>query len=212
MIIGLLLSFMMGPSFFMLLETSIRKGIRGGLAFDAGVIFSDLIYIIIAYIFIKEISFLTNDENIALLKVIGGGVFVVFGVILFFKQIKESKIGFDFGNDFEMKDYGVLFIKGLVVNFANPLVLFYWFSVLTAGKTVHIENSSGWELIFYIAAILGTLLCVDFIKIVGAKKLRPFITNVVLKSLNRLTGLVLFVFGVFLVINGILVWVKEIYI
>ena len=34
---------MIGPVFFLLLETSIRKGVRAALAFDCGVLLSDLI-------------------------------------------------------------------------------------------------------------------------------------------------------------------------
>ncbi|MEY3438093.1 MAG: hypothetical protein RL265_678, partial [Bacteroidota bacterium] len=42
---------MIGPVFFVLLETSIRKGARAALALDLGVLLSDLVYILIAYVF-----------------------------------------------------------------------------------------------------------------------------------------------------------------
>ena len=38
----------------------------------------------------------------------------------------------------------------------------------------------------------------------GAKKLRPFITDQLLGSLNRITGAILFLFGVVLLLQGIL--------
>ena len=44
---GFVLSIMVGPAFFVLLETSIRKGARAALSFDAGVLLSDFIYILI---------------------------------------------------------------------------------------------------------------------------------------------------------------------
>ena len=39
---GILLSFMIGPVFFILLETSIIKGFRAALVFDLGVILGEL--------------------------------------------------------------------------------------------------------------------------------------------------------------------------
>jgi len=39
---GLFLSFMVGPVFFILLETSITKGFRAAMAFDLGVVLGDI--------------------------------------------------------------------------------------------------------------------------------------------------------------------------
>ena len=38
---GFILSIMVGPVFFVLLETSIKKGVRAALAFDLGVLLND---------------------------------------------------------------------------------------------------------------------------------------------------------------------------
>jgi threonine/homoserine/homoserine lactone efflux protein len=46
---GFLLSFVIGPVFFVLLETSATKGFRAGLLFDLGVIFADVLFLAIAY-------------------------------------------------------------------------------------------------------------------------------------------------------------------
>ena len=51
---GIFLSFMIGPVFFILIETSITKGFRAALAFDLGVVLADVVFILIAF----SISFL----------------------------------------------------------------------------------------------------------------------------------------------------------
>ena len=51
---GFILSIMIGPVFFVLLETSIRKGIRAAIAFDLGVILNDIVYIGIAFFFLQS--------------------------------------------------------------------------------------------------------------------------------------------------------------
>lgn len=41
---GIFLSFMIGPVFFILLETSIIKGFRAALVFDLGVVLGDIVF------------------------------------------------------------------------------------------------------------------------------------------------------------------------
>lgn len=203
---GLILSIMLGPAFFLLLETSIRKGIRAALAFDAGVLVSDIVYIIIAYVFIKQVADLSTGGDNALIKLVGGLLFILYGAILFFKKIKETKIDSKFKKYRNTKDYWILFIKGLMLNLANPLVIFYWFSVMALGKTGRQDALYGWDMFFYLSIILITFFSIDILKIIGAKKLRPFITGAVLRSLNRITGSILFAFGLFLIVNSIMIW------
>ena len=47
--LGIFLSFMVGPVFFVLLETSALKGFRAALVFDMGVVLADIVFISIAY-------------------------------------------------------------------------------------------------------------------------------------------------------------------
>jgi threonine/homoserine/homoserine lactone efflux protein len=202
---GLILSIMLGPAFFVLLETSIRKGIRAALAFDAGVLLSDIIYIIIAYVFIKQVAQLSEGGDNALIKFIGGLLFLVYGAIMFFKKIKDTKIDPKIKKFRNSKDYWILFIKGLIMNLANPLVIFYWFSVMALGKG-DTGELTGWDMFFYLSIILIVFFSIDILKIFGAKKLRPFITGGLLRSLNRITGSILFAFGLFLTVNSILIW------
>jgi threonine/homoserine/homoserine lactone efflux protein len=91
-------------------------------------------------------------------------------------------------------------MKGFFLNFLNPMVLFYWFAVLTT-DTERVA-SGGWQAISFIAIILITFFSVDILKIVGAKKLRVFITPSVLKRLNLILGAILMIFGIVLIIRG----------
>ncbi len=208
-VIGLILSIMLGPAFFVLLETSIRKGIKSALAFDAGVLVSDVVYIIIAYFFLKEVSQLADGDNNSLLKAVGGVLFIAFGYFTFRKKIKETRLDLLETKGLYSRDYWMLFIKGLILNFANPLVVFYWFSVMTAGKGETLEDFTGWNMVIYLGVILLTFFSIDVLKIIGAKKLRPFITTGVLRSLNHITGSVLMAFGVFLIVHSMVIWLRH---
>lgn len=197
---------MIGPVFFILLETSMRRGIRAALAFDAGVLISDLLYILVAYLFFSEVAALTEGENEGIIQVIGGILFLVFGLVTFFKKVKDQKRD-DLGNTVnQSKDYIMLFIKGFLLNILNPMVIFYWFSVMAWGAKNNADSSSSSEylLLIYIVVLLSVFFAFDILKIVGAKKLRNFVTDSVLRSLNRITGSILFGFGVVLIVRGIL--------
>lgn len=199
---GVILSLMIGPAFFLLLETSIKKGVRAALAFDLGIFLSDLFYIVIAYIFYGEVSKLVSGTHTELLKAISGGLFIIYGVISFFKKSKiQSQEEIDNSSN-TSKDYLIQFLKGLMLNLVNPMVIFYWFSVMALG-TEH-GADSWFDNILFIGVLLITFFSIDVLKIMGAKKLRPFITDQLLGSLNRITGAILFLFGVVLLLQGIL--------
>lgn len=205
---GLVLSVMLGPAFFLLLETSIRRGIRSALAFDAGVLFSDIIYIVVAYVFFAQVEDLSEGADNALIRMIGGGLFILYGLITFFKKVKSMQMGMTSSNRLNASYYWVLFVKGVLLNLANPLVVFYWFSVMALGQSGAETVFTGWDMFFFITVILVTFFTIDILKIIGAKRLRPFITSKLLKSLNQITGAILMIFGIFLVVNSILIWAR----
>lgn len=202
---GFILSIMIGPVFFVILETSIRRGVKAALALDLGVLISDLVYILIAYVFYSEVSGLINGENVGILKLIGGILFVIYGAFTYFKKPKEEKVD-EVGNVVQnSSDYFMLALKGFILNFANPLVIFYWFSVITMGSN-YSEHAGTNEnsILFFLGVILLTFFSFDLLKILGAKKLKPLVTEKLMVALNHLIGIVFFGFGVFLVIQGII--------
>ncbi len=205
---GFILSIMIGPVFFILLETSIRKGVRSAIAFDIGVLFSDFIYILIAYVFYSQVASITGDgKNNENAKIVGGALFIIYGVVTFFKKLKAPQVDEE-GNIIQnQKDYLLLFFKGFLLNFANPFVIFYWFSVMTlASKQSHSAINAGDSspIMYFITIMLVTFFSIDMLKIMGAKKLRPLVTDNLLKALNQLTGLVFVGFGLFLIIKIVL--------
>lgn len=203
-IAGFVLSVMIGPVFFLLLETSIRRGVRAALAFDCGVFLSDIIYILLAYVFYNEVANLLDGDNSYMIQLIGGIIFVIFGLMQLLKKpeamSKEDTEGIN-----QTKDYLMLGLKGFLLNFANPAVIVYWFSVIAFGakKLENGEKGSGDYMWLYITVLIITFFSIDILKILGAKKLRPFITDRVLTGLNRLTGLIILISGIVLFARGI---------
>ena len=200
--IGFLLSVMVGPVFFILLETSITKGVRASLYLDLGVFISDVIYILFAFIFASQIKNFTNDasNNNFILGIIGGVLFVGYGIYTFFSKSKHELTPKKNSTTIKNNDSVVLGIKGFMLNFANPAVLFYWIGIIAQGNQVTDKNHPG-QLIIFVALVLLTYFAMDVLKILGAKKLRPLVTDSLLLALNRLIGIVFTAFGVFLILK-----------
>jgi threonine/homoserine/homoserine lactone efflux protein len=207
--IGFLLSVMIGPIFFLLLETSITKGFRSALALDLGVLISDIVYVLIAVMFVEQIKGLIAGNKV-MFSIIGGSIFVIYGVINLMKKVAildtQKLEGIDANIDSSKqhnntKDYVFLGLKGFVLNFANPMVIFYWVSVASvANNAVPDKNSTTWAFVF-LGVVLLTFFSIDVLKIIAAKKIRPLVNQTLLNGLNRLIGIVFTLFGLFLILQ-----------
>ena len=87
--LGFVLAFIPGAAFFVLLETSASRGYRAAISFDLGVVFADIIFILIAYF--SSYQLLENLSNQPGLYVFGGMILLVYGVILFLKDPHRRK-------------------------------------------------------------------------------------------------------------------------
>jgi threonine/homoserine/homoserine lactone efflux protein len=193
---------MIGPVFFVLLETSITKGVKAALALDFGVLLSDLLYILIAYVFYSEVSNLGSKDNRQVLNLVGGALFLGYGILNFLKKTQYDESAETSLSIPNSKGMFVLMIKGFLLNLANPMVIFYWFSIMTLGASYVKESSTEFPIVYFLSIILLTFFSVDILKIIGAKYLRPLVTTKLLNGLNKLIGIVFSLFGLFLILRS----------
>jgi threonine/homoserine/homoserine lactone efflux protein len=184
---GFILSIMIGPVFFVLLETSITKGIRAALALDFGVLLSDLLYILIAYVFYSEVASLSSKDNRYIMNIIGGVLFLLYGLVTLLKKTNTDSEVITSPAIPNSKDMVVLMVKGFLLNLANPMVIFYWFSIMTLATTyVNDATTIHSPILFFLLVIIFTFFSIDVLKIIGAKYLRPLVTNKLLNCLKKL--------------------------
>ena len=86
--LGMLLSFSFGPLFFILLETSISKGIKQAFFIDVGVVISDITFFSVAYFGASKII---TEENQPALFVLGGVLLASYGLVSYFKTFQKRK-------------------------------------------------------------------------------------------------------------------------
>lgn len=205
---GILLAFTIGPVFFVLLETSILKGFRAAMVFDLGVVFGDIVFILIAYFSTSSILEKLKDDPG--LFIFGGIIMISFGIISFLKDKKDFQKKKEENIDDEIvpqKNYLKLFIKGFFLNFINIGVLGFWLGIIIIfGPKLNMETN---RIMVFIFTILLTYLLVDVLKIQLAKKLKSKLTPYNIYKIKRIISVILMVFGVFLMIQGLFPDQKE---
>lgn len=208
--LGLVLSIMLGPVFFILLETSIKKGVRTALFMDLGVLISDLMYISIAYIFVNQVAEFKENKNIFWLLIIGGIVFIVFGFMTMRTKVPRRKKRGINPNDLKSNNYFTTMVKGFFLNAVNPGILFYWLTIIS---TIRGKEKLDWctedmTVIIYLSVILVTFFSIDVFKIFGAEKLKSVLTPAWMKIINRVLGIILVCIGFIFLFQGILAALK----
>ena len=195
--LGFLLSFMVGPVFFVLLETSATKGFRAGFALDMGVVVADIFFLVIAYF--SSFQLLENLSNQPGLYVFGGVILLVYGLTIFFRSdFKEKKPRIVTKGS----DYIGLFVKGFLLNFINIGVLVFWLGVIIiVGPSLDNEPN---RIITFFATMLGAYLITDIFKILLAKQLRKKLTRERIFWVKKALGIILVICGVVLIIKGFL--------
>lgn len=195
--LGLLLAISMGPVIFSIIKQSISNGYKGGLSFVAGVAASDLTLVLVSNVFTELFNRLLRFE-----KIIGtGGSLLLIGIgvyFLFFKKLTVDEVGDGIQMKRKAGDYVRIFFAGYFVNTLNPGVIAFWFTWATAFITTPVN-----ERIAIFASCLSIVLIADLLKVFLANRLRKKLTLKTINIINKLSGVILIVFGIVL-IAGIL--------
>lgn len=196
---GLFLSFMVGPVFFILLETSITKGFRAAIVFDLGVVLGDIFFIAIAYL--GSYRLIQSLKDKPALFIFGGIIMLAYGVISFIRLRNEEKIDDEaIDRDIIKRNYGSLFVKGFLLNVINIGVLGFWLAVIiSVGPKLEMQNS---RMFTFFTSVIITYLAVDCLKIVLAKQLKSKMTPTNILKIKKAISIVLMVFGLVLITQG----------
>lgn len=190
-LLGFFLSFMIGPVFFILIETSITKGFKAALTFDAGVILADVCFILIAYFSSFQLISKIKDEPALFL--FGGMIMITYGVISFIRLQKLKKAEIHIEANTYKNNYFSLFAKGFLLNFINVGVLGFWLTVIiTFGPQLEMNHS---KLINFFIFVIGAYLLTDIFKMLLAKQLKDKLTPTNILKVKKISSVLLIVFG-----------------
>ena len=199
-VLGITLSFLIGPVFLLLLDISLNKGWQKALIFDSGVLTADLLFILL----VNTGAALLDQPQWMFYIYLGGG-FLIFGYGIHNIRTARKKASL-LKIDQPLPEFKggplVYYIKGFFMNFLNMGVLAYWLTVTLAVRA-NVDGDFHLMGAYFTATILAYAVT-DLFKIFLAQRLKKILTQETLVKIEYIVGLVLLVFGIFMVVRGYL--------
>ena len=198
-LLGLTLSIMTGPIFITLVQTGIERGFRAGVTVASGFWTSDFLYIFVISYAISFLLGLSDAENFEVfIGLIGGGILLVFGLILFFYGRVPAQKG-----EIKKPQSGTTYLGywslGFFMNTFNPGTFLFWVGVTSViSESLQLDLSDAMP---FFGGLMGTIIITDIIKVALAKRISAYLTNRVLLLVRRIAGLILGGFGVTLLLR-----------
>ncbi len=183
----------LGPSFFALIQASIKNGFRSAVAMAAGVSMSDIFLVCCAYFGVQR--FIDNPRNKDIEGIVGSVILIGFGIFTLFQKnedIKEAEKGMEAVSN--VKRLAPMFIKGFFLNLLNPLVLLFWVGWLATVA----QYSRRQDMIALFVGTLGTVFTMDVLKSLLANRLKKLITHRLLKWVHYIMAIALIISGIVL--------------
>ena len=195
--VGFFTAFIMGPVFWVLLETSITKGFKAAVAFDLGVMLADVCFIGVCYL--GSFQLLEEDQNKQGLFVLGGTILLLYGLFSWINRNKKSK---DQPEIQESKEnYFGLAAKGFAINILNVGVFIFWGGVTIVSSPASGKSFTSFVLFFSI--VLLSYFITDLLKISVANRFKSILTGKGIVIVNSVVSLILIVSGLVLILKGV---------
>lgn len=202
MAMGLLLVISVGPVIFTIIKQSINNGKGGGFSFVFGVWISDFLLVVLSNLFSELVTMVMDFKT----QIgIGGSVFLMgMGIYyIFFKKVHFHP------EDLEMpplksSDHAKIVLQGFLLNTLNPAVIAFW---LTAATAIGVSHSVRDRIIIFATALLLNMSA-DVVKVTVAGKLIRKLTIKNIRMINKISGLILIIFGTVLLF-GVIFLVKK---
>lgn len=194
LLLGVMLSLVLiGPAFFLLIETSLTKGWRAAITLDAGVIAADLLCIIIAYYGAKDmVAYIENHPS---LYRIGGFIIMIYGAFMYISKpalhINKSAV--------VSHNYFKTFANGFLMNLLNIGIVIFWFVIV---GWVTINYTEFYQFILFMGIAILTFLGIDLIKIFLAEKFQEKMSDALVYKIRKWIGVILFIFGLVILLKG----------
>lgn len=220
-LLGLSLSFMVGPLLFAILQAGIERGFRAGLAVAGGIWVSDVLYVLAVLFGLEVLAAVTALPGFRVgAGLAGGALLVAFGLGNLLMQnkatgdmrpglrrlkssavVREEYLGVSApdreGTSIILPPYRIYFLRGFLLNTINPFTVFFWLGITGA---VLIPN--GWndtQILIFFSGMLATLMVTDTLKAYAAKRISRFLTPRHTQQVRQGIGVLLIVFGLVLV-------------
>jgi threonine/homoserine/homoserine lactone efflux protein len=197
-ILGLVLAMMVGPVFFMMINTSLKRGFNASAMLAIGVVLSDAVYAVITFYGSTLIFYLKQYDFV--IGITGGSLIIIFGILIFTKKPTIDAEALEIEQSGTKNLINIL--KGFSMNLLNPSAFLFWLGV--AGTITVKQHYSNFNAMLFYSGTLCTVFITDLSKGYLASKLKRLITQNFLIWMNRVCGTGLAVYGAYMIIRFML--------
>ena len=200
-LLGIVLSFTIGPVFFTILEISVSKGFKAAVFFNIGVVFSEVVFFAVAYA--STSNLLNSIQENPSWKILGGVLLAFYAgiTLLGMYQNKEKK---EQQNLFKSPPPSPNLIKNLIkgfgLNIINFAVLVFW--ILIVANYAPGFQDSQYKMIVFFLVIVGTYFTIDLGKIYLAQQLKTSLTDSVIIKIKLIVNAIILIIGLVLIFEG----------
>jgi len=192
MIIGLTLAVPVGPIALLCIQRAVTDGRLHGIVSGIGVATADSFYAGVTFFGLTAISGLIIAHQFSL-RLAAGFVLIAVGIRIFLSLPAPLSVKVE--HETYLKDY----LSALAIAIANPLTLIFFIAILPGFGVVFHENSvlSAWEFVggvFIGSTLWWIILCGS----IGSVRSRISADH--LRLINRISGVLIVIFGVGMVL------------
>ncbi len=199
-LLGLALAtfFGFGPAFFSLVQTSIHRGFWPAVLLALGVFLNDTLMVVLCLM--GAVQIITKPSNYLWFGIAGGIILLIFGFVTFTRKV-ITEVAEDPELQIKIKGprWFTYIAKGFFMNIVNPFVWVFWIGVVV-GVSARF-GGDGFRLTYFFGGTLLTVFLTDIGKAYAAFSIKRFLNQKVIGWFNKVAGVGLFIFGIFLIIR-----------
>jgi threonine/homoserine/homoserine lactone efflux protein len=189
-LVGLFVSIPLGPIGMLCIQRTLNRGQRYGIATGFGATASDLLYTIVSLFFLSFVLDLIEQYKFVI-QISGSAILIIFGYFIFNSHPSAQP------KPHELKQFSLFgdFITSFGLTLSNPLVLFVLIALFAKFEFITNE-STFFEIVIGIASILSGALLWWSVLTFLVSKFRQKLNINGLRTINKVTGLVIISIGI----------------
>jgi threonine/homoserine/homoserine lactone efflux protein len=196
-IIGILVAAPVGPVNVLCIQRAIERGFWGGIAAGLGAMLGDGLIALCAALGVGAISGAIAYHRMTI-QLLGGLVLLAFGMKLYFATPRFVPVATEEGHKETLRDFVWDIPQTFLLTITNPGAVLGLFAIF-GGVSTFVEVRGHVDALTIVAAVMGGSLAwwVGLSHLIG--RFRHLVSEVRLRLINQIAGLLLSAFGVLLV-------------
>jgi threonine/homoserine/homoserine lactone efflux protein len=181
-----------GPGIIAIISTSLTYGFKSGATLSIGLIFGDIVYLLVAIFGLSILMSILGDFFL-LVRVIGGLYFLYLGYTMVSSKVNR----FELNSDISPSLYKTFF-QGLFISLSNPKVILFYLGFLPA--FMDLETLTTNDIILVTTLIFLTLMAGAWMYAFMVSHAKEIIQDKEkLALMNKIAGFLMILVGLFLI-------------